>query len=439
MIYWTDLLTVQDAIGVIRGAFDSAGRRHSKLPAEFVEAQYLKFEAVRFRFANKFMEARRHNGRQLADQIIDELHAGLRDLVDDPEFAAVTTDIRVAKRVKPRNVPYAPDLERVISGSLPSTLYEFTSDLQFSLGGGLLFDDVSDLDVPEHKTALQEASRLKSIVPEQKVSPVQFEILEGKLSVKAQTGKIMPGREEIVSIARDDIIRRGENLINELRNSNCDPRLLKNIEELQNTLIGSANPIQTGLSNNACDHLAKVFSAELPNATSALLLAHVSSVSMYLSQFPDWRAFSTASDVVDLSSVDIAALSQTLGQVAKTLTDQPDLSHPDVPKTITEIRNFLVDPKKSTKNAALAAARTLENLVIRIFGYGADYIDQSVKKTVERLATLTSRIVVVSLLSTALLAAANLSALEGSIGGIAWMRDAAQIVSRQIDLLKTGD
>jgi len=105
---------------------------------------------------------------------------------------------------------------------------------------------------------------------------------------------------------------------------------------------------------------------------------------------------------------------------------------------LLEVQKFIADPQKASKNAALAAARTLENLVIRVFGYGADYIDQTVKKSISDLSTTTSKIIVISLLSAALVAANNLSILEGTVGGLNWMSDAAQIVTRQIDLLRTG-
>ncbi|OJX42060.1 MAG: hypothetical protein BGO80_10970 [Devosia sp. 63-57] len=127
-----------------------------------------------------------------------------------------------------------------------------------------------------------------------------------------------------------------------------------------------------------------------------------------------------------------------MGHVVSSFTKEPDLADPEVPKTLLEVQKFIADPQKASKNAALAAARTLENLVIRVFGYGADYIDQTVKKSISDLSTTTSKIIVISLLSAALVAANNLSILEGTVGGLNWMSDAAQIVTRQIDLLRTG-
>ncbi|WP_286721502.1 hypothetical protein [Devosia sp. 63-57] len=437
MIYQTDLLTLNDAINAARQSFDAAGRR-GKLPPDIVEAEYLKFEQVRFRFANFYMEARRYGRYEQANSLLRQLQLGIKGLLNDEDFKRVAHELYVSRPIRLRNEPHHVELGPLLDLRPTSSVYDLLDRILYAVRDGVEQSFEVERLVSDNSSIMKDSSRLRSIVPEQKISPVQFEIEDGKLAVKPQNSSPIPGREEIASVARDDIIRRGASLIGELKNSNCDPRLLRNMEELQGRLCSGDSPILIGISNNACDHLAKVFSSELPDATSALLLAHVSSVSMYLAQFSDWRAFSNASETLDFSSVDIAALSQTLGHVVSSFTKEPDLADPEVPKTLLEVQKFIADPQKASKNAALAAARTLENLVIRVFGYGADYIDQTVKKSISDLSTTTSKIIVISLLSAALVAANNLSILEGTVGGLNWMSDAAQIVTRQIDLLRTG-
>tara|TARA_R110000868_G_scaffold10797_20_gene52305 strand:+ start:251 stop:1573 length:1323 start_codon:yes stop_codon:yes gene_type:complete len=436
MIYQTDLLTISDAITTIRQTFDSRTRLRNLAPDADIEGNYLKFESVRFRFSSRLMEARRRGNFAEAKALIGELNAGLSILAEDAEFYAIATEIKLIRRVRARNVPHHPDLSSVINIEPAPSVAEFIDRLCHVIRDGVEFNETVERAILNAAGAMQDASKLKSIVPEQKVSPVQFDIEDGILTVRQQSHIASSGREHIAEAALGELVRRGDGLAQQLRNSNCDRRLLENIEQLQNHLRNSTNIVQIGIANLACDQLAKTFSTELPDALSALLIAHTSSVGMYLSQFSEWRMFTDASEHADLSAVDISALSRALADVAKELDSNPNVASPDVPRTLLALRAFIDDPKKASQKAALSAARTLENLVIKVFGYGAEFIEKSIQKSIDSLSTTASKVLVATLLSAALLAATNLSAFSSGVGGMAWMQDAVIIVGRQIDLLR---
>ena len=438
MIYQTDLLTLSDAITSIRAAFDTSARRQDSNPEMDVENNYLKFEAVRFRFSNRLMEARRHGNEHYAISLIDELRFGLRELMDDTSFYAMTSRIKMVRKIRPRNNPHHPDLDLIIDIQPAPSVAEFIDRILHVIREGIEFNEEIERVIFENTSAVQDASRLRAIVPEQKVSPVQFEIDQGVLAVRPQTHSPSLGREGVAGAALGEIVRRGNDLADQLRNSNCDPRLLTNIEELQGQLQNSTNVVQIGITTLACDQLAKAFSRELPDALSALLIAHTASVGMYLSQFAEWRMFTDASENAVLSAVDISALSQALSDVARELEVSPDVAKPEVPRTLLALRAFLDNPRKVSAKAALSAARTLENLVISVFGYGAEFIEKTVQKSIDSLSTNASRVLVAALLSAALLAANNLTALSPGVEGLNWMQDAANIVARQLDLLRSG-
>lgn len=438
MIYQTDFLTLSDAIAVVRQSFDTRARHQSSRHDADLESNYLKFEAARFRFSNKLMKARRRGNNFEAESLLRDLTIDLTGLLADLSFVSTAETIPIVRRVRVRNTPYHVDLDLIIDIEPTPSVVGFIERILQAIGDGVEFSYEVERAVLENAGAMQDASRLRAIVPEQKISPIQFEIEAGKLAVKAQAHSATPGREHVAEAALGELVRRGDDLAAQLKNSNCDPRLLDNIEQLQTQLRNSNNVVQIGISALACDQLAKAFSRELPDAISALLIAHTSSVGMYLSQFSEWRMFTDASEQADFSAVDISSLSRALSDVARDLEDNPSIANPDVPRTLLALRSFLDDPKKASKRAVLSAARTLENLVIKAFGYGAEFIEKTLQKSVDSLSTTTSTVLVATLLSAALLAATNLTAFSPGVEGLSWMRDAAAIVSRQLDLLRGG-
>lgn len=54
-----------------------------------------------------------------------------------------------------------------------------------------------------------------------------------------------------------------------LSESNCDPRLIEAVEEIQKIVVSGADVIRLGLVNFTCDHLFIRFAEEIPDVAAA--------------------------------------------------------------------------------------------------------------------------------------------------------------------------
>lgn len=73
----------------------------------------------------------------------------------------------------------------------------------------------------------QAAAQLRSIVPRQKIAPVQFEVADGRLQIAHQNAQSRARDLNNVNSAREIMIERGRKLIQHLGATNCDHRLLE--------------------------------------------------------------------------------------------------------------------------------------------------------------------------------------------------------------------
>jgi hypothetical protein len=111
----------------------------------------------------------------------------------------------------------------------------------------------------------------------------------------------------------------------------------------------------------------------------------------------------------------------------------PNFAEPDVPETIVSIKKFLSFPGNSSKRAAFAMIRTIENLVSSIIRYSVEFFAKTAEKLLEDLSTAASR-TIVGLLGLALMSATGIgpAALRA---GAPWVNQAAEIVKKQIEQL----
>jgi hypothetical protein len=275
---------------------------------------------------------------------------------------------------------------------------------------------------------------LRGIVPpRQQVAPVQFEIRSGRLAISNQPPLEWDEDAPNIASALAHIREEGKRVLMSLENSNCDKRLLESVSELHAQVTAKGNVVKIGLTNIACGIMSSQFERELPDALNGLLSAYTSSISMYVAQFPEWEQFSSKAAQINLSHGEIEALCETADKVVRELKAQPELTDPEVPKTISFIRSFVSEPKATTQRAGFALLRTLENLVGKVFRYGADLLDKTASKASDALSTAGSRIIV-GLLSVALLSATGIASVAAKAGE-PWVRQAAEIVKRQIDKL----
>lgn len=274
---------------------------------------------------------------------------------------------------------------------------------------------------------------LERIVPRQQVAPVQFDVVDGRIVVRHQSSCALESDRGNVAAALDHIKGAGEKLIESLKNSNCDRRLLESVEELHSQICSGENVVKIGLTNMACGIMGGKFQEELPDAVSAMVGSYNASISMYVSQFPDWENFTQKAAKIDVDEDDVAEVYVAAGDLLDSLENNKKLVDPEVPKTIAFVRQFLTLPGASAKRAAFAMIRTIENLVSSIFHHSISFFSKTAEKTVESASTVASK-VIIGLLSVALVGASGIGPAAIRTGA-PWVQQAAEIVQKQIDEL----
>lgn len=274
-------------------------------------------------------------------------------------------------------------------------------------------------------------SDLDRIVPRQQVAPVQFDIVNGRIVIASRAPKTAEADRSNIQSALDHIRASGEQILRNLNNSNCDKRLLESVSELHSQLISDGNIVKIGLTNIACGIMGSQFQSELPAAITGMLNAYSSSISLYVAQFPEWEQFTQKASLIDFDEEDVAEVDIAAGEIIEALTQNPAISDPEVPKTIAFVRQFLAFPGVTSKRAAFAMIRTIENLVSSIIRYSVDFFNKTADNVVDAGSKAASK-VIIGLLGVALISAAGIGP-AATQAGAPWVKQAAEVVQRQIE------
>lgn len=274
---------------------------------------------------------------------------------------------------------------------------------------------------------------IKKIVPRQQIAPVQFSVVNNVVVILHNKPKVNSEDNSNIKSALEFIIGSGDRLIENLEQSNCDRRLLENVKQLHSQISRDENIVKIGLTNIACGMMCTEFKGELPDAINAMFSSYNASISMYVAQFPEWESFSQKAAAVELSHDDIIDIDNTASSIISTLERHPELSSPEVPKTIKFVREFLSRPGASGTRAAFALMRTIENLVSSIVHHSISVLTQTAEKTTEKLSSAGATILV-GLLGIALAGATGIGGAAYH-GGTPWVQQAAQMVQEQIERL----
>jgi hypothetical protein len=277
-------------------------------------------------------------------------------------------------------------------------------------------------------------SGLLRLVPEQKLGPVQFEIIDNTITIARRRSTPQDTDRTIIELARAQLQRSGEKIISELQQSNCDKRLLASLQELHSQLEGEIDAIKVGLMNIGCEIMCNSFEAELPTAVASMLRSHIRGVQMLVGQFREWVQFVENAAAADLDKTDIADLKAASQTLVRDMKARPELVNPEVPLTISYLAEMLDSPTLAGRRAAFAVLRSLENLVSRVYGYGADFLDKAAQKSIDGASTVASK-VVVGMLLLGLTGAIAIGPVASKIPDMNWMKTATEIVKKQLGKL----
>lgn len=422
---------INRALNSIRSSFDSQlpSARISEMELEDSRRAYLRFEEVRYAFKYR---ANARDGRNEPEGILKDLQYELDRLISDPGFR------RTADRLFYRPLALSRSSERY---RLHPGLYEPRSRLSKAIEfliesldqPAIFFEQKYLWDDDSEITAAQ---KIKKIVPKnQGVAPVKFDVQDQKLIIVPQAHQSLVEDAANIRAAKEELTQAGEKILEELERSNCDKRLLENFRDLQSKLGSDVDVIRLGLANIGCEIMCNSFQNELPDAVSSMLKAQTLGINMFVGQFPEWHSFTEKAATVNIGSAEIQQISNAARGVIQSLNSKPEVADPKVPQTLKALNDLIDNPKLATKRAAYAVWRSIENLIIKVFQYGADYIEKSVEKTIDGASTVTAKAAVIVLMSAALAGAAALSPIASQIPESAWIGKAVDAVRKQIDEL----
>lgn len=394
---------------------------------------YLAFEDIRYTFDGYVGRSRNVDLEQwqVASQ---ELLQALSDILDNDDFRE---PLKIARfRLLPMSrTPESVFLERFMQDGL--SVREAATAL-----GDLVWEyrdnppGQQTLELPAAEMREPASEKIKRIVPaSQKVAPVQFDIVDYKIVVVPQPAEVLPEDRRNVEAARSELLANGEKIIEQLNNSNCDRRLLENVQDLQCRLQDDVDIVRLGLASIGCEIMISAFAEELPTAVAAMLRSQTFGVNMYVGQFPEWHRFTEQAATAQLSEADVPTISSAAKQLVERLREAPEAADPEVPRVLEALNLLLADPRSATKRAIYAVWRSIENLVIKVFRYGTDFIDQTITKSIDQVSAAAARAIVVVLMSAALSTAISLTPVASHIAESAWIARAVEIVKDQIGTL----
>ncbi|MGB9366236.1 MAG: hypothetical protein WCE79_09515 [Xanthobacteraceae bacterium] len=288
---------------------------------------------------------------------------------------------------------------------------------------------------PSSSPAVRDLFELRSIVPKQKIAPAQFEVKESRVVIARRTSPHDEDDKNNIASAKAELQRNNQRIIQELERSNCDRRLLENVQELQKLLNDDTDAIKIGLANLGCEVMSAAFEHELPTAVASMLKSHTRGVNLFVGQFPEWNKFLENAASVHIEASDVGAIKTASDTVIAELRGRPDLIDPEVPRTLSHLNELLRTPSAAGKRAAFAVLRSVENLISVIYTFGAEFAEKLASKTVDHASTVASKLLVRSLLALALAGAASIGPFAGKVSEMKWLQTASEIVKKQIQKL----
>ncbi|WP_089267501.1 hypothetical protein [Tardiphaga sp. OK246] len=276
--------------------------------------------------------------------------------------------------------------------------------------------------------------RLKVLIPAQKIAPVQFEIRGNKVSIKETVSAPPANRRRIIKSARDELLQTGKEIIQELELSNCDRRLLDRMQHLNFQLTGRIDAVRIGLATLSCEMMCSALEQELPSAVFSMLNAYTRGVQLFVGQFPEWNNFLENAAATNFDSGDIYSLQRATSELVESLSHHSEYVDPEVPRTLAFLNELLANPVKATKKAAFAVLRSAENLISVIFGFGVEFAQKTASKTLDAASSTASKVIVATLLAIALSGATSIGPIAGRLPEMQWLKTAADIVKKELEL-----
>lgn len=282
----------------------------------------------------------------------------------------------------------------------------------------------------DKSTELSNLDLLRRITPDQSPGPVAFSVQGARLVVAPLVSESDAATRDSTQAAHDTAIELGCGLIAALAASNCDPRLLRTVSEVQRLLESRENIIRLGILNSGLADTLALLEHELASAVTLDLKSYSNAIRLYVGQFEDWAKFVENAINADLTNDDGVALAAAADRVVQACNERPELADPEVPKTIMAIRELLDDPARSGKRAMFAMVRTLENLCVVAFEHIASAADETVRTARKTFSKTAGAALGGVLLVLAAQAAGALGPIGGRVSELKWVEEGLELAKK---------
>jgi len=287
---------------------------------------------------------------------------------------------------------------------------------------------IADNEAQDPSSTASGTRALSRIVPREQVpAPAQFVIedVRVKISHRPAAPRLQDSRN--VAAAREDILQRGNKLIDELSRSNCDPRLIRSFRELQAKVASADDIVRVGITNIECTLLTDEFGKEIADATCALMKAHTVGISMYVAQFEEWQRFAEQATETALSNDDLPIIKSAANDILRRMESSPGVADDEVLGLFRELSAMVAVPSQAPKRVLFAVWRTIENFLITSYAFAGDVLEETAEKTKKGLSTVASTIIVTAVAGGLILGPIASIMPEGS-----WIRTATELVLKEL-------
>ncbi len=272
------------------------------------------------------------------------------------------------------------------------------------------------------------ADKVAELVPDQKIGPLRFALVDGVVRVEHQMA--IPASRDLnnVNAARQELIAAGKAGAEFLQSSNFDRRFADEVLSIVSRLDAVQDVIALGVAAISFQQVVDSFKHELPNFWSAKLQGFSLGLSMYVAQFPEWMRFAENAADAEYSSEDVSRLYVAGHTLTEQLKAQGSLVDPEVPRSLAFLLESVRDPRRAAKRTVFATIRSIENLisvVVKGFGTIVSGVPDGAKKGV---ASATTVIIGSALLYAAATAAVHIDPAAGRVLRTSWLGKAGKLI-----------
>lgn len=276
------------------------------------------------------------------------------------------------------------------------------------------------------------AGRISAIVPEQQIAPVRFGWVGDKLSVLHVHAAPEDGDVGIVASVRKSIEKTGKRLLEELENTQCDRRFLRQINELHTELLESADIVYVGIQSQECHMAAKAFSEEFSTFTQSLVTAYFSSILNYVAQFPEWQRFlENAAAAKLLEEAQLSELRAVIAAAHSAITNS-DFVTDEVPLRLGWLSTLISADKPVTTKTVMAVAVSIQNMASAVVRWVTSLLIETADKT-KKLLVNAGALTLVAAIGAALW---KFIPVSNIIAQNSWLETALEWLRKVIPLIK---